>query len=206
MLLIKRELDECIHAGDGDRLYAVIKHMMLYFRLYGKTKYALCCMEYMAQINIFLSPMRAELVKHERFVSTHGGANQNMAQDQHCEHLIKWIKEHFTLYRGQISEKTLNRLTKSMDEVEAILEMNDNEFYGDQRANRHCFNRDKYMADVHKAVSVMASHRLYDDRNRTLKSDKLNKSAREPLSTLDMHSMKDWLVKCVNRMATESFY
>ena len=165
-------MDDAIKAGDGDRLYLVIKCIFILFKQYGKHKYALACQEYIAQIELFLSPRRACLVKHERFVNMSGKAGANYPMDQYVEHVNKWVKEHFTLYQGKLSQSSLDCLTKAMDEAKSILITS--QFGLESSTGSHRLDKAAYCEDVNKVVKSLVPHRLFGDENRKLHSKKLN--------------------------------
>ena len=205
-LLMKREMDDAIKAGDGDRLYLVIKCIFILFKQYGKHKYALACQEYIAQIELFLSPRRACLVKHERFVNMSGKAGANYPMNQYAEHVNKWLKDHFTLYQGKLSQSSLDCLTKAMDEAKSILDNHDSQFGLELRTGSHRVDKAAYREDVNKAAKSLVPHKLFGNESRKLHSKKLNESVSESLNRVDLYALKDWLVKRIESMTKDTFY
>lgn len=66
--------------------------MMPFFKITGKTKYALDAIFLHAQLNAILSERDAFLLKWNRTVSKNGGAGRNIAVDQAMQHRVRVVK------------------------------------------------------------------------------------------------------------------
>ena len=208
MLLIKRVLDNAISVGDGETLSIVIKHMLLYFYKLGASNYAICCFEYTAQQQIFLSPLMALLVRQERFVNNHGGARRNVPIDLDVEHSNLWIKTHGRwTARGEVSEKVLNRLSMSQDSVIEIISKFLESFDQQSYFKRHSVDPEKYKSDVNKLLKHLKPVQIFKcSSEKTLFNKSLEAKSGNLLGETDMYKLRFWFRERLRHMKDELFY
>lgn len=207
MLLIKRLLDNSIKVGDGDTLSLVIKHMFVYFKELGATKYSIACFEFVAQQQIFLSEKMATLVRQERFVNNSGRKYTNIPIDLDVEHSNKHFKENFRLAQGELSQKVLDRLSKSQDVVVDILDTFRESFKLVNHTALRVMNEDKYKEDVNKIAKHLKCGNVFDViPGRKVGSEQLKKAATDLFANIDRYKLMYWMIERLAVMQDEPFY
>lgn len=207
MLLIKRLMDYSIRMGDGSTLALVIKHMLLYFKELGCTKYSVASFEFIAQQQIFLSERMAAAVRQDRFVNNKGRAYTNIPIDLDVEHSNKDFKENFRLSLGEPSESVLKRLSFSQDHVGKILETFRQSFNLQQYESCRTVDESRYQSDVNTVVAHLKTANVFATvPGRTLYSKQLNKAAVDILSNIDLFKLKDWLRHRLSIMMDQPYY
>ena len=128
LLLIRKNLHTAIKYGDGSRVLLTVKHMLPYFKVNNNYKYALACLELLAQTQMFLSPRLSLAVTQGRFINMRGAPNSNYPIDLCVEHSNKVFKDNVSLYRGDCTQKVLDRISKSQTITKEILDNHQQEF------------------------------------------------------------------------------
>ena len=207
MLLIKRVMDNAIRLGDGTTLALVIKHMLIYFKQLGCTKYSVAAFEFVAQQQIFLSDRMATAVRQDRFVNNQGRTYTNIPIDLDVEHSNKDFKENFRLSLGEPSQKVLDRLSKSQDYVINILTSFRSSFQLQDYEARRTVDQAKYQEDVDKIVRHLTSANVFAVvPGRTLHSEQLNNAAADILANIDLYKLKHWLTHRLAIMMDQPYY
>ena len=73
--------------GDGERIIEIWKHLLLIFRLSGRTNYAQESAHLLTQLEYLVSPRVKQQIMYARFVNVHGRPGKNVPCDLHMEHL-----------------------------------------------------------------------------------------------------------------------
>lgn len=207
MLLIKRILDNAIKRGDGQTLSLLLKHMLLYFKQLGCTKYTIACFEFVAQQQIFLSEKMATLVRQDRFVNNRGGARNNIPVDLDVEHSNLFFKNNFRVGQGQLSDRVLDRLSYSQDIVFDVLDSFYTSFQLQHFDKQHTVNEEKYLADVMKVVEILEPLDIFNPDNQTqFKSARLVKSSSNILTEVDMFKLRFWMLERLKIMRDQQLY
>ena len=115
LLLLRLNMNDAIKMGDGSHIYRNMELMYLYFKVTGCFKYAFGCLETLAQVKCLLTPCLAYRLKWNRVVNAEGKINSNYPKDLDLEHSNKLIKQDLKTYRGEITEKTSRRISRSTD-------------------------------------------------------------------------------------------
>ena len=88
--------------------------MYLYFKATGCYKYAHGCLETLAQIRCLLSERMSARLCFNRTVNFVGKQDFNYPKDLDIEHNNKLIKIEVHSFRGHITDRTLDRINKSI--------------------------------------------------------------------------------------------
>lgn len=207
MLLTKRLMDNSIRLGDGTTLALVVKHMLLYFKELGCSKYSVAAFEFIAQQQIFLSEKMATAVRQDRFVNNKGHANTNIPIDLDLEHSNKEFKENFRLSLGEPSQNVLDRLSKSQDHVTAILDSFRQSFHLQHYEARRTVNELKYQEDVNTiAKHLKSANAFVVVPGRLLYNKQLELAAKDILSVIDLYKLKHWLSHRLAIMIDQPYY
>lgn len=138
--LLHRNFQDAVREGDGERITRMWKHLMLYFRACGKTKYALESLFLHVQLNAILTPRESHCLKWNRTVNTVGGVGKNIARDLVMEHTIKTTKN---LFAGQGANFTMEGAmvySRSTNSVQNIIENFDMEGQVKKTSTRHVYS------------------------------------------------------------------
>lgn len=205
LLLIRDNLNQAIKVGDGRRLLLTVQMMMPYFYNNGNTKYALATLELIAMTKFFLSDREKIHLLQGRFINNKGTADGNHPIDLECEHKNKDFKESFGLYRGKVSQKMLDRYSKSQDETTAILDNFQKQFDKERFISQHKRNEEAYNKDVELIVKTVRSKNIFTPGTRELHSKKLKASSRDVLAGIDTSRLQNWIRKRLRVMETYTF-
>jgi len=113
--------------GDGERIYRLYKYLLVYFKVDGRHKYSYQSLHFLAQINFLLPPALAHELKWNRFVNNLGKPDSNVELDRELEHRNKYVKEDLGQYQGKVTEKSLERCSKTYDTLQKIVNHFDEE-------------------------------------------------------------------------------
>ena len=203
LLLLRRNLHTAKKFGDGKKVLHTIKFMLPYFRSNNNYKYALACLELLAQTQFFLSPRQCLAIVQGRFVNFKGKPNTNYAIDLCVEHCNKVFKEHISLYRGECTKKVLDRISKAQTSTKAILDNYNSEFGTPPYIGQHKVHKDLYEEDVSALINFLTPYKLYNPANRVFRSS-LGKAVADPVLQIDMNKLQDWLINKLHEMKTQT--
>lgn len=108
--------------GDGERILKLYKYFLRYFKAFERTKYAFQSLYLLSKINYLLPPSLAYELKWNRFVNNKGGIN-NIELDRCIEHRNKYAKEELKALKGKLTEQSIDRVSKSYDEIKQIINL-----------------------------------------------------------------------------------
>lgn len=160
--------------------------MLLYCCAAGFNKYAYGLLKTAAQKNALLSPRAAHDLTWNRFVNTKGKPDTNIPIDLHLEHCNRPLKTDNSTFRGEITEKTLHRLSRSVQNSEIILKQYDRNTDMHRPSGKHT-NVDKEH-DISMLASALTQNKVFDRLNG--RSHKQFPQMRaNPLSILDVKEL-----------------
>lgn len=85
--LIWAAFHDATREGDGERIVDIWRHLLLIFRLSGRTNYAQEAATLLTQLEYLVSPRMKYQMMYSRFVNVHGQIGKNVPCDLHMEHL-----------------------------------------------------------------------------------------------------------------------
>ena len=89
--LIWAAYQDAIKQGDGKRIIGIWRHLMLIFRLSGRTNYAHEVATFLTQVEYLASPKLKCQMMYSRFINVHGQVGKNILCDLHMEHLNRYM-------------------------------------------------------------------------------------------------------------------
>lgn len=110
--LYKMFQDKMIRFGDGEKLVQSYKHLLVWCRQAGFNNYSTGLLEQQYQVATLSAKLRCSVVWN-RFVNNKGGSDSNLPVDLDVEHENKYFKERLTTYRGDYSQKSLDKISKA---------------------------------------------------------------------------------------------
>lgn len=203
LLLLKCNMDDAIHHGDGARLINTIKHMFLYFRANGNYKYALACFELIASLEYFVDEKTKLALIQDRFVNMRGAPDSNYPADLLVEHSNKIFKDNFHLYRGTVTQNVLDRFSKSQTQTTKVLDNFQQQFAIGRYVGTHKQNTENLQNDLEILFASLSSQQLFSSNNRKLRC--LSIKTVDAVATLDPHKLLDWMYATIEGMRTYTY-
>ena len=121
LLLLRLNHNNAISLGDGERIIRLYKFFCLYFKVSNCPKYAIATLQLLVQVNCLLSPRLAYSLTWNRFVNNQGHVDTNFPMDLSVEHDNKAFKNDIHSFRGEITDKSIARVSKSVEPTNTIL-------------------------------------------------------------------------------------
>lgn len=121
-LLLRLNHNDAIKLGDGARVVRLYKYFCLYCKVSNCPKYAIALLELQCQVNCLLSPRLAHSLTWNRFVNHKGQIDTNHPMDLDIEHDNKYFKDDCHSYRGEITDRTITRVSRSIETSECIVQ------------------------------------------------------------------------------------
>ena len=116
VLLLLRE-----HHNDGERVVRLYKHYTLFFEISKCPKYALATLELQAQLHCLVTPRLAYSLTWNRFVNHKGQVDSNHPMDLDLEHDHKYFKNDIHSYRGEITDRSITRVSRGVEGSQSVL-------------------------------------------------------------------------------------
>ena len=202
--LLRLEHNDAISMADGQRIFEVDSFLMLVYRTtklstkQGETKrarapkYAKALLEFMAQVQYLLPPSLAYELKWNKCVNPAGLPNSNYPNDLDVEHCNKYSKNEMNTYRGEITEKTALRVSRSASLREDIANRFDKQTRVHKPSGKHR-KPDSFDGDIIKLVKQYHTKALFRcDPGHEHKAFKKFKSR---VIQLDEIPFKEWVLK-----------
>ena len=111
--------------GDGERIFRCWRILLVHFKSSGRTKYSLEALRLQLQAKAILSPMLSHQLIWDRFVNKKGGAGNNIPNDLYNEHVVKQVKRIVRCMGPNLTEKALQRASRSVSSIHAICKQYD---------------------------------------------------------------------------------
>ena len=171
LLLPCKKLHSAIKLGDVQRVVLTVKHMLPYFKANKSYKYALACLELIAQLQLFLSPRQCLAITQGRFVNLRGARNSRQIYVQSTP-----------THRGECAQQALDRVSKLQTLTKKILDNFQTNFGGkDAHVGCHNLNAEKYENDMTMLYTHLEPYKLYVARERVMRSSSLNYACKDPV-------------------------
>lgn len=122
LMLLRLEHDDALHMGDGERIMRVNNYLMLLYKASKCPKYAYGMLEAQAQVKALLPPRLAYKIMWNRTVNHRGEVNSNFPVDLDIEHNNGYFKEEVRTYRGDFTDRTLKRVSRSASLNEKVVQ------------------------------------------------------------------------------------
>ena len=203
LLLLRENHNNAIKLGDGARVLRLYKYFMLFFKVSSCPKYAIAMLHLQAQVNCLLTPRLAHSLVWNRFVNHQGRVDTNHPMDLDVEHDNKFFKNDCHSYRGEFTEKTINRIGRSMEKSNQIV-MN---FHQNTSVAKPSGIHTKLSTedDVKALVEHVYSANVYKNIPGRAHSAFPNVS-HNLLSQIDMEKCHKWMKTSLKRFSNKHFY
>ncbi len=203
LLLLRMNHNNAISLGDGGRVVRTYKFFYLFYKISGCPKYAYATLELLAQINYLLSPRLSYSLTWNRFVNHKGLIDSNHPMDLDVEHDNKSFKTDIHSFREEITDKSISRVSQSIEVSNAILASHDKSACVRKPSGRHTkiSNED----DVKILVEEFQQMELYKcipgRCHKAFPNTKANL-----LDELDMSKFQLWVKNSMKKFCEKSYY
>lgn len=182
-------INDAIKEGDGERLFELYRVAVLYFKCYGRNKYAYTVLKSFFRIQ--MEPSAAFSLIWERFINKHGLKGYNISMDLHMEHLNNFLKELLRDLRGNVNRENAERVSKAVKNLKTIVENFEKEAnIKEQKASK---NKAKTLDDVrHLATQLMEQNIFAQDQELPQSYESFPRFNAQTLSKLDIDKLLQW--------------
>ena len=203
MLLLRLDHNDAIKYGDGDRVIRLYKYFCLYFKVSNCPKYAFAMLQLQAQVNALLSPRLAHSLTWNRFVNHQGKPDTNHPMDLEIEHDNKLFKNDCLSYRGEITEKTLQRVGRSTMPSDEILKNFDKTSEVKRLSGQHTMMSTE--EDVLTLVDHLIPAQVYSNIPGRAHSA-FEEMPNSLLDTIDCDKLKTWISQSLKKFSLKHYY
>lgn len=203
MLLLRLDHNDAIKYGDGDRVIRLYKYFCLYFKVSNCPKYAFAMLRLQAQVNALLLPRLAHSLTWNRFVNHQGKPDTNHPMDLEIEHDNKLFKNDCLSYRGEITEKTLQRVGRSTMPSDEILKNFDKTSEVKRLSGQHTMMSTE--EDVLTLVDHLIPAQVYSNIPGRAHSA-FEEMPNSLLDTIDCDKLKTWISQSLKKFSLKHYY
>lgn len=200
---LRLNFEDAIKKGDGERVMLCYKFMYLYCKEAGCPKYAYGLLETVCQAKYLLSPRNAHDLVWNRFINNRGDEDTNMPIDLDVEHCNKPLKTDVHTFRGEITDKSVQRISRSVEESDKVLHNYDRQTHVKMPSGKH--KEVSFQKDVAKIVDHLHQKQVY--RNISGRQHiHIGCISADPLASLDMKALHKWVKESVRGWSDKSYY
>ena len=186
--------------GDGMKTYALWKNDLLTFKATGHSVYAILAFEFVAQIECLLSLRKRAQLLHNRTVNFYGGEGKNIPIDYAIELLNGEVKPDLKHKFGTLTEKTIDRVGKSVRQCKMIENLVDIQLETFDAIGRH--KEQLFEKDVELMVKELQMDKLFEEHpGRTYKT--FPEFRRHQHSSMNRTKLNEWLTMQKGRIAKQ---
>ncbi|XP_072037402.1 uncharacterized protein [Amphiura filiformis] len=203
MCLLAFNFDDARKMGDGERIIRLLKFIMLHFKVTGKFKYANHTFRHIAQVKCLLSPRLAYEVTWNRSVNMQGRKDSNVEHDRKVEHDNRTYKQNVRGFHGKLTEKSVQRVSRSAQKVEAVLTDVDRQTDVKSRSGKHA--APDQTADIITLAGRFQTEQIFNmkpGRHHHFFPD----FPRSLLSRIDIDDFHDWMKKELGNLSNKNIF
>ena len=203
LLMLRLNHNDAIKLGDGERIVQLYKFFCLFFKISQCPKYAIATLHLQAQVNCLLSPRLSHSLVWNRTVNSEGKADTNYPMDLAVEHDNKSFKADIHTYKGEITDKSIFRISHSTEPSEGILKSYDRSTRTKKPSGRHsnCSTEQDVLAIVEHLLDGDVYQKI-PGRNHAA----FPKMPHNLLDELDPGKFKSWISTSLKTFSKKHFY
>jgi len=203
LALMRFEHNDAIRMADGDRMMRINRYFTLIYKHSNCPKYAYAMLETAAQDRVLLPKGLSYELRWNRCVNHQGKPDTNFPNDKDVEHMNGYFKQEAHTYRGEFTEKTLMRISRSTGITEQIVTHYKTTAGVRKHAGKHTD------IDRGKDVTMLAKH-LIDKSVYSVVPGREHRGfediSRNPLNKMDLSKVKKWIGQSLNGFSYKSYY
>ena len=203
LLLLREHHNDAIRLGDGERVARLYKHYTLFFKISKCPKYALATLELQAQLHCLLTPRLAYSLTWNRFVNHKGEVDSNHPMDLDLEHDNKYFKNDIHSYRGEITDKSITRVSRSVEGSQSVMRSFDKSSSVTKPSGRHT------QLSTEDDVSTLVEHLVQAEVFSYVpgrQHSAFPHMTHNLLDSLDMEKLKSWISQSLKKFSTKHYY
>jgi hypothetical protein len=202
LMLLREEHNDALHMNDGDRIMRVNRFLTLIYKESKCPKYAYGMLETACQQAIFLPARLAYQIKWNRTVNHRGEVNSNFPLDLDMEHDNGLFKDQIRTYRGDFTEKAIQRVSRSTRTTEEILTNLDKVSHVSKPRGKH--TKLDTQKDILDLAAQLHKKQLFTEKSK--RNHKGFENVPQLLSTLTHSNVSDWIGKTLKSLKRKHYY
>nr|XP_054763564.1 uncharacterized protein LOC129270188 [Lytechinus pictus] len=161
MGMLALDFTDARQLGDGGRIIRLYKFLLLHCKAGNKPKYSFQILRLLAQVQCLLTPRLAYELIWNRTLNTKGKADTNTELDRAMEHHNRIFKEHAQGLHGKVTQKSVDRISRSAQAVNEVLANIDQQ----QEVKKASSKRQKTgKEDVASLAVELHQERIFEER------------------------------------------
>lgn len=203
LLLLRMDHEDAIKLADGERVLRLYKFFCLFYKVSNCPKYAIAMLHLQAQVNCLLSPRLAHSMTWNRFVNHQGQIHTNFPMDKEIEHDNLAFKTDIHSFKGEITDRSIARVSHSTGPTNEILSTYDNSTHIRKPSGKHSEMSteddvitlvDQFMeVDLYNSIAGR-KHSAFPDMKQNLLAD------------FNVEDLKSWISKSLKTFSRKHFY
>lgn len=203
LLLLRLNHEDAIKLADGGRILRLNKFFCLFYKISKCPKYAIATLHLQAQVNCLLSPRLAHSLTWNRFVNHQGKIDSNLPMDKEVEHDNLAFKTDIHSYKGEITDKSIARVSHSTSPTDEILSGFDKCTQIRKPSGKHT------EVSTEGDISALVEQFLEADLYRKIpgrKHSAFPEMKHNLLTDLNVNELKSWISNSLKKFSRKHFY
>lgn len=195
--------NDAIKHGDGERVIKLYKYFQMFFKISNCPKYSIAMLHLQAQVNCLLTPRLACSLTWNRFVNHQGKQNTNHPMDLEIEHENKTFKNDCHSFHGEITDKSIARVSRSTEVSEEIVHNYDRCTMVKKPSGKHT------KLSTEGDVAMIVEHLKPSDVFQNIPGrchSAFETIEHDLLQQLDVDRYKVWISKSIKKFKKKHFY
>lgn len=203
LLLLRMDHEDAIKLADRERVLRLYKLFCLFYKMSSCPKYAIAMLHLQAQVKCLLSPRLAHSLTWNRFVNHQGQIDTNFPMDKEIEHDNLAFKTDIHSFKGEITDRSIARLSHSTGPTNEILSAYDNSTHIRKPSGKHTEMsiEDDVMTLVDQFMEVDLYNSIAGRKHSAFPDMKKNM-----LDDINVEDLKSWISKSLKTFARKHFY
>ena len=200
--LLRLNHNDAIRMGDGQRIMDVNMYLCLLYKINNCTKYAYGMLETIAQTKALLTERLAYQLIWNRTVNHQGKIDTNHPNDLDIEHQNKLFKDQVHSYRGEFTDKTISRVSRSVVTTDKVMKAFDHSMKVFRPSGKHqSINTED---DIWQLIQQLTERKVFNYTPGRCHNHFgfINSN----LFEIDNEKLREWISNCLRRYAQEHFY
>lgn len=195
--------EDAIKLADEEIILRLYKLFCLFYKVSKCPKYAIATLHLQAQVNCLLSPRLAHSLTWNRFVNHQGKVDSNFPMDKEVEHDNLAFTTDIHGYKGEITEKSIARVSLSTSPTDEILSCFDNCTQIQKPSGKH--TEISTQGDINALVDQFLEADLYSTIPGR-KHSAFPEMKHNLLKELNVDELKSWISNSLKKLSRKHFY
>ncbi|XP_022783267.1 uncharacterized protein LOC111324048 [Stylophora pistillata] len=203
LLPLRMDHEDAIKLGDGERVLRLYKFFCLFYKVSNCPKYAIAMLNLQARVKCLLSPRLAHSLTWNIFVNHQGQIDTNFPMDKEIEHDNLAFKTDIHSFKGEITDRSIARVSHSTGPTNEILSAYDNSTDIRKPPGKHTkmSTEDDVMTLVDQFIEVDLYNSIAGRKHSAFSDMKQNL-----LADINVEDLKSWISKSLKTFSRKHFY